>query len=307
MHTASERGLGVSMIEHGYGKSGVKLLYINRANGIHSIRECEVTTTLILSTVQSYLTGDNDGIIATDSQKNTVYILAKKHGIKAIENFAQFLCQHFLTTYKQVEEVQIEIKDYPWNRISSENQEHSHAFIFTPTATRKCKVSQNRQGEIHIESGFDGLRVLKTTKSAFYGFVHDEFTCLPDVTDRIFSTVVSASWKCKPSDKNDYDKIWHSAQACILEKFAGPPAEGIPSPSVQYTLYRAAEYILEKNPEVLEVRIVMPNKHYFPFDLSKFPEHLVQSEENSDVFLPVDKPSGSIHATLQRSAITAKL
>jgi urate oxidase len=43
----------------------------------------------------------------------------------------------------------------------------------------------------------------------------------------------------------------------------------------------------------------MPNKHYFPLDLSKFPQSVVKGQ-NKEVYEPVDKPSGIIHATLQR-------
>jgi urate oxidase len=43
----------------------------------------------------------------------------------------------------------------------------------------------------------------------------------------------------------------------------------------------------------------MPNKHYFTLDLSSFPQSIVQGE-NKEVYQPVDKPSGIIHAILER-------
>ena len=49
----------------------------------------------------------------------------------------------------------------------------------------------------------------------------------------------------------------------------------------------------------------MPNKHYFELDLSKFPK-LVQ-DENKEVYLPVDKPSGIIYAQLNRKDVLSKL
>ena len=51
-------------------------------------------------------------------------------------------------------------------------------------------------------------------------------------------------------------------------------------------------------PQVSQVKVVMPNKHYYSVDLSKFPE--VGSKENNEVFLPIDKPSGNIVAILGR-------
>ncbi len=39
------------------------------------------------------------------------------------------------------------------------------------------------------------LQVLKTTQSGYVGFLHDKFTTLPDVADRIVATSVAATWK----------------------------------------------------------------------------------------------------------------
>ena len=49
--------------------------------------------------VQEYDTGDNSDVIATDSQKNTVYILAKLHGVAGPEEFGLLVTEHFLSTY----------------------------------------------------------------------------------------------------------------------------------------------------------------------------------------------------------------
>lgn len=59
-----------------------------------------------------------------------------------------------------------------------------------------------------IESGLKGLRVIKTTQSAFEHFIHDEFATLPDLHDRIFSTVVYAKWHYASTEGVDYDLAW---------------------------------------------------------------------------------------------------
>lgn len=53
------------------------------------------------------------------------------------------------------------------------------------------------------------------------------------------------------------------------------------------------------------VSIQMPNKHYFQFDVSKYPK--VVQGENKEVFLPVDKPSGIIFSKLSRKDVLSKL
>lgn len=101
-------------------------------------------------------TGDNSDIIATDSQKNTVYLLAKKFGIKSPEDFAITLTKHFLSKYRHVKEAHVHVQEYPWDRIGYQNEEnkmakHNHAFVFTPVAIRYCDVIHQRTGKHLVE------------------------------------------------------------------------------------------------------------------------------------------------------------
>lgn len=133
---------------YGYGKNSVKLLHVDKSGPKHSIKEYEVDVHLKLSTQIDYLQGDNRNIIATDSQKNTVYILAKKHGTRTPEEFGLLICNHFLTVYKHVMEVEVKVDEYPWERFKRLGEEHNHAFVYSPTATRFAIVSQARNGEL---------------------------------------------------------------------------------------------------------------------------------------------------------------
>lgn len=105
-----------------------------------------------MATEKDYLLGDNSDIIATDSQKNTVYVLAKKFGIKSPEDFSILLCDHFLSKYKHVMKVVIEIEEMLWNRISygegSRQMFHNHAFVHTPICSRVTSVTWMRNGKL---------------------------------------------------------------------------------------------------------------------------------------------------------------
>ncbi|XP_015115625.1 uricase [Diachasma alloeum] len=291
---------------YGYGKNNVKLLYVKREDKYHhEIREYEVDIHLRLGSQKDYLEGDNRDIIATDSQKNTVYLLAKKYGVKSPEEFGILLCAHFLYTYKHVEEVHVNVEEYPWMRHQVDGLPHNHAFIFNPTTRRYCQVTQLRNDSPRIRGGLKDLRVLKTTQSSFTDFIQDEYRTLPDANDRIFSTVVTASWDFSTATGVNFDKVWETVRACILQNFAGPASTGIYSPSVQNTLYLAEKCVLDKVNQIYSIEMRMPNKHYFDLDLSKFPK-LVEGE-NKEVYLPVDKPSGIIYAQLNRKDISSKL
>ena len=66
----------------GYGKNYVKLLYVRREGDLHHIKEIEVNTQLTLNDHKDYIHANNSSIVATDTQKNTVYILAKMKGVR---------------------------------------------------------------------------------------------------------------------------------------------------------------------------------------------------------------------------------
>lgn len=308
--------------ESRYGKNCVKILYLSR-NGekikfkineclsklnptpglVHTIKELEVSTSLSLATQKDYLEGDNSDIVATDSQKNTVYILAKKFGVKSPEHFGSILCHHFIATYGHVTKVGIYLEEVAWERIKydeSDGKAHNHAFLHTPICKRYSSVALERDEKYpSITSGLKDLRILKSTQSSFVNFVDDEYRSLGDFQDRIFSTVVDCSWEYNSNNPHiDFCRIWKAIQLSIFKNFAGDLDVGVPSPSVQYTIYVTEKDVLKCIKEVKSISMTLPNKHYVGFDFSKF-EKIVRNDEET-VFVPLDKPSGCIYAKLDR-------
>lgn len=87
---------------------------------------------------------------------------------------------------------------------------------------------------------------MKTTKSGFVNFVRDGYTSLPEVNDRIFSTVVEATWTFKTLNGVDFCRAFNTVESAILDNFAGPNEVGLFSASVQKTLYDA-QVVLDEN------------------------------------------------------------
>lgn len=297
------------IVESAYGKTGVKILHVSRKGGEHTIRELEVTTLLTLDNNKDYETGDNSDIIATDSQKNTVYVLAKQHGISSPEEFGLLLATHFVSKYPWVTRARVKVTAHPWQRIpDSQGREHSHAFYSVPSLTRVAEVVFARGRTPEVSSGLRNLRVLKTTQSAFVNFVDDEFRTLPDAKDRLFSTIVTADWKYNNIRGIDFDSLFSTVRDTILEVFAGPADTGVFSPSVQNSQFLTQKLILEKFPKIESVSMEMPNVHYFGFDFSKFKRIPgLLDKTGGEVYNPVDKPSGHITSTLARQDLRAKM
>ena len=146
-------------------------------------------------------------------------------------------------------------------------------------ATRKEKT---------VRAGLEGLVVLKTTDSAFEGFLRDEYTTLKEDRNRILATVVRAHWIYR-GDADDFEKSWHGVRQTLLETFAEHDSE-----SLQQTLYAMGEAALQKFPGIREIHLSLPNKHYNLVDLSAF-----RLDNPKEIFLPTDEPHGLIEATLR--------
>ena len=65
-----------------YGKNWVRLMRVRQEGDKYFITELRVNTRLELSTHKDYLEGDNRDVVATDSQKNTVLVLAKQNQVR---------------------------------------------------------------------------------------------------------------------------------------------------------------------------------------------------------------------------------
>lgn len=280
--------MSATLTHNSYGKSQVRLTRVTRHADRHDLKELDVSIQLEGDFAASYLSGDNRQCIATDSMKNTVYVLAKRHGVNGVETFGQLLASHFLQEYRQVSCATIAIEEQPWQRIVVDGREHPHAFVGGGSERRLCSVVATRDA-LKVESGLDGLLVLKTTDSGWANFVRDQYTTLPDTHDRIFATVVSARWTCKTA--GDWDATYGAVRRTILEVFATHKSDG-----VQQTLYAMGAAVLEGCKPIDEIKITMPNKHRIPMNLQPF-----GLDNANEVFVATDEPYGLISGTIRRS------
>ncbi|RIB22727.1 hypothetical protein C2G38_957690 [Gigaspora rosea] len=164
----------VYLKEQEYGKDRVRLAKVIRKEKWHEIIELTVRVLLDGEFETPYTKADNSMIVATDSIKNTIYILAKQLScVENIEIFASEIGQHFITTYSHVHKATVSITKHKWTRMLIDGKFHDHSFLRDGDDVHDTKVVVSRKGII-IESGLKNLLVLKTTGSAFYGFLRDK-------------------------------------------------------------------------------------------------------------------------------------
>ncbi|MGH7719966.1 MAG: factor-independent urate hydroxylase, partial [Gemmatimonadaceae bacterium] len=157
------------------------------------------------------------------------------------------------------------------------------------SAERRVASVHGREGRLDVEGGLEDLVVLKTARSGFAGFIRDRYTTLAETDDRLMATSVSARWRYRDAEL-DFDVCWSRARTALLQRFAEHDSR-----SVQHTLYAMAEAALDACPEILEVRMSLPNRHHLLVDLSPF-----GLPNRNEIFVPAEEPHGLIEAVVTR-------
>jgi len=280
--------MAIKLGENSYGKSRVRLLRVVRQEGRHDIKEMTVGIQVEGDFEAAHCKGDNRKILPTDTMKNTVYALARQYPVEAVEEFCLHLIEHFLTYNPQVSRVGVAADENLWTRLPHGGKPSAFTFTRSGLEKRNAELSGTREGTT-VQAGIEGLTVLKTTKSAFDGFLRDPYTTLKEDRNRILSTTIHAEWLYQGSEI-EFSPVWHGVRQMLLETFAEHDSK-----SLQHTLYAMGEAVLKNFDRISEIRLRLPNKHFNLVDLTPF-----GMDNPGEVFLPIDEPHGLIEAILRK-------
>lgn len=284
-----EKRSTATLVKNSYGKSLVRLTKVIHESTPPKWKEITVETELMGDEFAgSYYDGDNSKIVATDSMKNTVYVVGANHSLNSIEEFGMVLAKHYLEDYSHIKEVIIRIQEDVWSNIPSNGKAHPTAFVKAGEEDRVTTIRMDRK-KTDIESGLENLVVAKITDSKFTGFIKDKYTTLKDTRDRIFGTKVNAHWTSS-NPKADFNANYETARKVMLETFANHH-----SLSAQQTLYAMGDAVLNAVKDIEQISMVLPNLHRLPFDLKPF-----GIDNRNEIFVNTTEPHGTIRGTIAR-------
>jgi len=215
---------------------------------------------------------------------------------------------HFVNKYDHIHKSVVALEQLRWSRIDVRGEAHKHAFVRDGDEKRTVEIEVDASAGVDhvtakITAGYRDLLVLKSSGSAFEGFIRDEYTTLAEVSDRIFSTAIDLSYTFAPPSASkhlvpltidklgaldaeyEFDKVAESARRVTLEVFAEDE-----SASVQATLYKAAQRLLEVSGRVASVTYRLPNRHYVPVNLAFAGLENMHPPEQAEVFCLLDAP-----------------
>ena len=255
----------------------------------HDFNEWNVQVLLEGDFETAFTEADNSKILPTDTMKNTVYSIARDSKASTIEEFAMELGDYLLANNAQVSGVCVKIQEKSWDRVIVDGTPEETTFKLGGPEMQTVRAVRDQNREWSVRSGVDGLTILKTTKSAFTGYIQDKLTTLKPATDRIFGTCATVTWDYAPAS-TDFAKVRSVIVATLMKEFVAHH-----SMSVQHTLFDMGKAALAAAPEIERIKLTMPNLHHLLADLSRFGQ-----ENPNHIFVPIDEPHGYIEATIER-------
>ena len=272
---------------HYYGKGDVIVYRLNRTGnppaGTSPVFGASVLMLLYGDAFwQTYTTGDNTKLIATDSMKNFIQRETMNFPGNDLEEYCRFLGEMFLAKYAQVEGLQISASAIPYEALQG-----NVAFVPSGPDVAFARLEIDRSGFVEAVSGIRGFKLLRLGGSAFRGFVRDEYTTLPDLHNRPLHMWLDLEWSYgQPAAAFSGGVI--AARARMLTHGVFTAFE---SGSIQQVIYKLGMQMLAEIPEIAEVRLEANNRTW---------DTIAEREEDLGVYTDARPPYGCLGLTLKR-------
>ena len=150
--------MGISLGANQYGKAENRVVRVYRDTPRHELVDLNVSTSLRGDFADAHVSGDQADVLPTDTQKNTAFAFAKRHGVSSPEDYAIALGRRFLEAAPKADSAQIRVEQYPWDRIATGPNGHDHAFVRRGDGTRTTVVTVSDRGDAEHVSVVSGLR-----------------------------------------------------------------------------------------------------------------------------------------------------
>ncbi len=235
----------------------------------------------------TYTTGDNTGLIATDSMKNFIQRETINYAGSDLEGCCRFLGAKFIETYPQVEGVQVSAVEIPYSALPGGLPGKSAAFFPAGPERTTARIEINRDGIVEIASGIRGFKLLRLGGSAFHGFVRDEYTTLPDIANRPLRMWLDLEWLyTAPAAGLNSGASTACARQIVHDVF-----HSFESGSIQQVIYQIGTRMLAEIPAIAEVHLEANNRTW---------DTVVERGEELGVFTEARPPYGCLGLRLRR-------
>jgi urate oxidase / 2-oxo-4-hydroxy-4-carboxy-5-ureidoimidazoline decarboxylase len=252
----------------------------------------------------AYTRGDNSDVVATDSMKNFILRQAAEYEGATLEGYLAGLGRGFIERYEQMQEVRVSGRELPF---SAGEVPDGDAFQPSPVLRQRqrgdysvAELRYRREGDAAVltaqHSGRVSMELLKTEGSAFTRFVRDEYTTLPERSDRPLFIRLDVHWEYgDAADATGEDVSRYVAGEQVRDVCAVVFHELV-SESIQQLVHEMGKRLFERYPQLRSLDFVGRNMTRDPYALDDEPG------TKPTVFVPPFPAFGTIKLTMTRGA-----
>jgi urate oxidase len=267
-----------------YGKGDVIAYRLNRKGNHPAVFGANVLLLIYGDTFwPTYTTGDNTGLVATDSMKNFIQRETMNFTGDDLESYAHFLAGKFLKLYPQAEGAQIIASRIPYRELTSSGLSFQPG---DPDSATVC-LEMTRAGIYDIRSGIKGFRLLRLSGSAFAGFVRDQYTTLPDIKNRPLHMWLDLDW----TYLNTTVAFSEGAVTKQVRLIVHQVFDTFESGSIQQIIYQIGTKMLADIPAIAEIHLEANNRTW---------DTIAEEGDTVGVYTDARPPYGCLGLTLKR-------
>jgi urate oxidase len=200
-----------------------------------------------------------------------------------LEDCCRFLATKFLETYPQVEGIQVSAEEIPHTAFAN------NKVSFAPSGPDRAaaRLELNRSGIIEAASGIHGFKLLRLGGSAFHGFVRDQYTTLPDITNRPLHMWLDLEWLyTQPSAAFTSGTVTAAVRQRVHDVFCA-----FESGSIQQVIYQIGTRILSEISAIDEIHLEANNRTW---------DTVIERGDEIGIFTEPRPPYGCLGLRLRR-------
>ena len=245
----------------------------------------------------AYTQGDNSSVVATDSMKNFILSQAHEYEGATLEGYLALLGSGFLERYEQMHDVRVSGRELPFDPAQVPGDggfEPSRVLRRRGSGEHSVAALRFGRGEagsdlLEQRSGRVGMELLKVEGSAFTRFVRDEYTTLPERSDRPLFIGLDVHW----TYGDPLDALGETPQRYVAGEQARDVCaavfDDLVSESIQQLVHEMGKRLLDRYPQLRSVEFAARNMTRDPY------------EDDRKVFVPPFPAFGTITLKLTRS------
>ena len=200
---------------------------------------------------QTYTTGDNTGLVATDSMKNFVQRETLNYDGASLEGLTYFLGKKFLEKYPQSEGAELTATQLPFDAVGMSGWRPSSG----ARSIAQIWLERDAAGAVVVKdlvSSLAGYELLRLSGSAFFGFVRDEYTTLPEMKDRPLRMKLEVAWRygdVSAGLRTDLELV-KAVNATLEQTF-----NDVTSGSIQQVIYKMGQNVIASSAVISEIEL----------------------------------------------------